>query len=97
LLSTLLPYTTLFRSVCHSTRGSLRLRRASGICRPYPSQEFGRLSGCGGHGGGGAISRGKDRGRCPVHPGRGELDRETMNASPYSDRKSTRLNSSHVA
>src|SRR5207253_10531850 len=88
--STLFPYTTLFRSVL-PPRG---VARGGGPGGPRAARSLGRRPG---HLlGAERRLHGRDLG-APRSPGRGEGDAHRTLRAPPRDRKSTRLNSSHVA
>src|SRR5690606_40887446 len=80
----LFPYTTLFRSRLRAVCSAHRTRR-----RPGGDRAGGGGAGAGAVKGGGAAVGGRARGRRPLH-------RRHRRPRPAVDRKSTRLNSSHV-
>src|SRR5690606_41829854 len=81
---TLFPYTTLFRSSLPRLRGRSRLRRRSGLSRRRVGRR--RLHA--------APRHGRD---VPIHEGSGaRWVRRHLRRPEALDRKSTRLNSSHV-
>src|SRR5690606_41405113 len=82
---TLFPYTTLFRS----GRGALRRRRRASLLSAA-CDRLGRGAGGAGARGGARASQAEGRNRTAV---RRVCQRSLL---PRSDRKSTRLNSSHV-
>src|SRR5439155_23211843 len=84
-ISTLFPYTTLFRSIGLEPLGATQVARLeSGNAAAHLAEQ--QLFGVSGEAGAGGVVR---------HAGAGPLIE--VNRIPLRDRKSTRLNSSHVA